>query len=70
MNVEVARGITTLLSAAIEVLLTDPFYRDILLTMQSEGRSEPSDAERAAINARLDSAQQALRDEIAARKVT
>ena len=60
MNPAALNAVTQLLGVAIEVLLTDPFYRDILLSMQSEGRSKPTPEERAAIDERLRNAMAGL----------
>lgn len=56
MNPNAILALSNVLGTVIEVMLTDPFYRDILLSMQAEGRSKPSDEEMTAIKARLGNA--------------
>jgi len=56
MNANAIVALSNLLGGVIQIMMVDPFYRDILLSMQAEGRSKPSDEELAAIQARLSGA--------------
>lgn len=56
MNPTVLTAASAMLGVAIEMLLRDQFYRDIIAQMQAEGRDNPTDEELAAAKARVSAA--------------
>ncbi len=53
MNPQVANVLSTLLGVLIQTLLTDPYYRELIARMQSEGRDNPTPEEMDAVKARV-----------------
>lgn len=59
---------TVAIESAIEMILTDQFYGEMIRKMQAEGRSAPTAEELAAAKARALSSVERLRDSIAAKR--
>lgn len=56
MNPTLLNATSALLGVAIEIILRDQFYRDIIARMQAEGRSDPTPDELQAARDRVTAA--------------
>lgn len=56
MNPTLLNATSALLGVAIEIILRDQFYRDIITRMQAEGRADPTPEELQAARDRVSAA--------------